>query len=184
MRSQFEVHRAKDCAIFKFPLRISAEADEIIKVAAIEANTINFIVSLQLFRPHNTSNPRVPGKFKKRLEAQRRWTLLTLLGVETGQYPRHPKETAPAPGRATEAADSGWTTRGGGPPSGIGTAGVRPRLLFPLHDRECWRRGGRLMAPAFFIEFDTRTGRRPRGIIQVVPGGVRKPSHSPRKGRI
>jgi hypothetical protein len=23
------------------------------------------------------------------------------------------------------------------------------------------------MAPAFFIEFDTRTGRRPRGIIQV-----------------
>jgi hypothetical protein len=25
------------------------------------------------------------------------------------------KETAPAPGRATEAADSGWTTRGGRP---------------------------------------------------------------------
>jgi hypothetical protein len=23
------------------------------------------------------------------------------------------------------------------------------------------------MAPAFFVEFDTRTGRRPRGIIQV-----------------
>src|ERR1700722_264876 len=54
MPSQFEVHRAKDCAIFKFPLGISAEADEIIKVAAIEANTIYFIVSLQLFRPHNT----------------------------------------------------------------------------------------------------------------------------------
>jgi hypothetical protein len=35
MRSQFEVHRAKDCAIFKFPLGISAEADEIIKVAAV-----------------------------------------------------------------------------------------------------------------------------------------------------
>src|ERR1700726_3548827 len=49
MPSQFEVHRAKDCAIFKFPLGISAEADEIIKVAAIEANTIYFIVSLQLF---------------------------------------------------------------------------------------------------------------------------------------
>jgi hypothetical protein len=32
-------------------LGISAEADEIIKVAAIEANTIYFIVSLQLFRP-------------------------------------------------------------------------------------------------------------------------------------
>ena len=55
MPSQFEVHRAKDCAIFKLPLGISAEADEIIKVAAIEANTY-FIVSLQLFRPQNTSN--------------------------------------------------------------------------------------------------------------------------------
>ena len=51
MPSQFEVHRAKDCAIFKLPCGIPAEADEIIKVAAIEANTIYFIVSLQLFRP-------------------------------------------------------------------------------------------------------------------------------------
>jgi len=44
------------CASDLARYRISAEADEIIKVAAIEANTIYFIVSLQLFRPHNTSN--------------------------------------------------------------------------------------------------------------------------------
>jgi len=42
----------KDCAIFEFPLGIPAEADAIIKVAATEADTIYFIVSLQLFRPH------------------------------------------------------------------------------------------------------------------------------------
>src|ERR1700721_2692547 len=64
MPSQFEVHRAKDCAIFKFPLGISAEADEIIKVAAIEANTIYFIVSLQLFRLHNTSNQWIVAEFR------------------------------------------------------------------------------------------------------------------------
>ena len=76
MRSQFEVHRAKDCAIFKFPLGISAEADEIIKVAAIEANTIYFIVSLQLFRPHKHLIIECQASQKK-LETRRRWTLLT-----------------------------------------------------------------------------------------------------------
>ena len=42
--------------LFKFPLGISAEADEIIKVAAIEANTMYFIVSLQLFRPQSSAS--------------------------------------------------------------------------------------------------------------------------------
>jgi len=132
--------------------------------------------------------------------AQRRWTLLTLLGVETGQYPRHPKETAPAPGRATEAADSGWTTRGGGPPwdrYGRGSPSVvaptsRSRVLAARRKangasllyriRRAYRpaasgdypgRSGYSARKAFRRRHSRRRGRHPK----ASPGGFRTPSH-------